>query len=75
MEPGRRGYARGMDDDMATADEHDHPGEVYPLEDALHGMQEMPVGALDPNIVGDAGPTDVPPGTDPPTSDEPAGGA
>jgi hypothetical protein len=26
------------------------------------------VGVNDPNIIGDAGPTDIPPGTDPPTA-------
>ncbi len=37
-------------------------------EDLLDQFREMPVGTNDPNIVGDAGPTDVPPGTDPPRS-------
>ncbi len=35
-------------------------------EDALEALREMPVGVNDPNIIGDAGPTDVPPGPDPP---------
>jgi hypothetical protein len=30
----------------------------------------MPVGTRDPNIIGDAGPFDVPPGTDPPQEGE-----
>ncbi|MDP8992135.1 MAG: hypothetical protein M3N31_03655 [Actinomycetota bacterium] len=34
-------------------------------EDFYDQLREMPVGTNDPNIVGDAGPTDVPPGTDP----------
>jgi hypothetical protein len=32
-------------------------------------MRDAPVGTNDPNIVGDVGPTDVPPGTDPPSLD------
>ncbi len=41
--------------------------DVTPPEDeaALDKLREMPVGTEDPNIVGDAGPTDVPPGKDP----------
>ena len=35
-------------------------------EDALEQLRDMPVGVNDPNIVGDVGPTDVPPGVDPP---------
>ncbi len=35
-------------------------------EDLLEQLREMPVGTNDPNLIGDAGPTDVPPGTDPP---------
>lgn len=38
-------------------DEHDSP---------LDRMRDLPVGTNDPNIVGDVGPTDIPPGTDPP---------
>ena len=33
--------------------------------DALEGMRGTGVGVEDPNIVGDVGPTDVPPGRDP----------
>ena len=38
-----------------------------PVEDenVLDKLREMPVGTNDPNIVGDAGPTDIPPGADP----------
>ena len=32
----------------------------------LDRMRDMGVGTEDPNIIGDAGPTDVPPGSDPP---------
>lgn len=35
-------------------------------EDAVvDDLREMPVGTNDPNIVGNVGPVDVPPGTDP----------
>ncbi len=40
-------------------------------EDPLDALREMPVGVNDPNIIGDVGPTDVPPGSDPPTLAEP----
>ena len=40
-------------------------------EDALDALREMPVGVNDPNIIGDVGPTDVPPGSDPPTLADP----
>ena len=36
--------------------------------DVLDELRNMPVGVNDPNIIGDAGPTDVPPGTDPPAT-------
>ncbi len=39
-------------------------------EDAVEALREMPVGVNDPNIIGDAGPTDVPPGSDPPVTAE-----
>jgi hypothetical protein len=41
-------------------DEHEHSGES--LIDRLRGTG---VGVEDPNIVGDVGPTDIPPGRDP----------
>lgn len=47
-----------MDDTIPTDDERD--------DSLLDRLRDMPVGALDPNIIGDAGPTDIPPGTDPP---------
>jgi hypothetical protein len=62
---GRRGYGAGMD-----ADESQHPGEAYPLEDTLEKLRDVPAGTRDPNIIGDAGATDVPPGSDPPEWDE-----
>ena len=46
--------------------------EIAPIEidepeldpDALDGMRGTGVGVEDPNIVGDVGPTDIPPGSD-----------
>ena len=43
-------------------DTDDHDG----LQDVIDELREMPVGTNDPNIIGDAGPLDVPPGSDPP---------
>lgn len=40
-------------------------------EDSLDALREMPVGVNDPNIIGYVGPTDVPPGSDPPTLADP----
>ena len=37
---------------------HDH-------ESIIEELREMPVGVNDPNIIGDAGPLDIPPGSDP----------
>ena len=46
-------------------DETEEP-EVKSVYDRLvEGMRGTGVGTEDPNIVGDAGPTDVPPGKDP----------
>ena len=39
-------------------------------EGVLDRLREMPVGTNDPNIIGDAGPLDVPPGSDPPQEGE-----
>lgn len=44
----------------ADEDQEDHE------EGILDRIRDMPVGTSDPNIIGDAGPTDVPPGSDPP---------
>jgi hypothetical protein len=40
-------------------------------DSALDRMRDAPVGTNDPNIVGDVGPTDIPPGMDPPDIDPP----
>ena len=39
------------------------------LDDGLDPFRDSPVGTNDPNIVGDVGPFDVPPGQDPETDD------
>ena len=39
-----------------------------PDDGVLDQLRDMPVGVNDPNIIGDAGPTDIPPGTDPPSA-------
>jgi hypothetical protein len=36
-----------------------------PVERIVEELREMPVGTRDPNIVGDVGPLDIPPGSDP----------
>ncbi len=54
-----------MDDDDFQADDED--------EGTLDRLRQMPVGVTDPNIIGDAGPTDIPPGTDPAPSGEDEG--
>jgi hypothetical protein len=48
-----------MDDDIPPVEDDEDDG-------VLDRLRDMPVGTLDPNIIGDAGPVDVPPGTDPP---------
>ena len=53
-----------MEDELIPADEED--------DDVADKLREMPVGLNDPNVIGDVGPTDVPPGTDPPSPPEPA---
>ena len=52
----------------AYANASDEPVDEH-LLDRLRGGG---VGTQDPNIVGDAGPTDVPPGADPPDDDDTA---
>ena len=51
------------------SDEMAHPqDELTAGDDSLvDRLRESPVGVQDPNIVGDAGPLDIPPGTDPDT--------
>ena len=53
------GYTSGMDDDIPPVEDTEGDG-------VLDRLRDMPVGTLDPNIIGDAGPIDVPPGSDPP---------
>lgn len=55
--------------DESTGDEvHDGAGPTPPApeEGAIDRLRDAPVGTNDPNIVGDPGPADVPPGKDPP---------
>jgi hypothetical protein len=44
--------------------EHEHEHE-HEHESILDELRHMPVGVNDPNIIGDAGPLDIPPGSDP----------
>jgi hypothetical protein len=53
-----------VDDDIEVNDED---------EGVLDRLRDMPVGVSDPNIIGDAGPTDIPPGGDPPPRAEDEG--
>lgn len=57
----------GLEPENGAGDGAYGAGDDRPVErdGALDAMREMPVGTNDPNIVGDVGPTDVPPGTDP----------
>ena len=47
-----------MGDDRDPPHDHEH-------ESIIDELREMPVGVNDPNIIGDAGPLDIPPGSDP----------
>ena len=49
------------EDELDTEAHADKPG-------LAERFREMRVGVTDPNIIGDAGPTDVPPGADGPPS-------
>jgi len=52
-----------------VTDEDERPHE-HKHESIIEELREMPVGTNDPNIIGDAGPLDVPPGSDPHEADE-----
>lgn len=54
-----------MAEDLDTTPSDDEGDGENGLEHVLEELREMPVGTNDPNIVGDVGPTDVPPGSDP----------
>ena len=61
-----------MEDDRIS------PNDAQPLadnaeEDALDKLRGIEAGVRDPNIIGDAGPTDVPPGADPSGQAKPGG--
>jgi hypothetical protein len=53
------------DEPEPPAHDHDHDHESL-----IEELREMPVGVNDPNIIGDAGPLDIPPGSDPHDDDE-----
>jgi hypothetical protein len=55
-----------MAEDRDTTAGDDEDGE----DSVIEALREMPVGTNDPNIIGDAGPLDVPPGSDPPQEGE-----
>jgi hypothetical protein len=59
-----------MPDDPNTTPSDDDVDHEHGLQHVLDELREMPVGMNDPNIIGDAGPTDVPPGSDPPEEGE-----
>jgi hypothetical protein len=53
---------------LAPVEDDDIVVDVVELEDdadPIEALRHMPVGTNDPNIVGDVGPLDVPPGSDP----------
>ena len=63
-----------MEDDVTPTEV---PPELPPEDEdegLLDKLRDMPVGTEDPNIIGDAGPTDVPPGPDPPRAPREQGG-
>ena len=53
---------------MSDVDNSDEGTEIQ--EDGLEPFRGSPVGTNDPNIVGDIGPYDVPPGQDPDPRDD-----
>jgi hypothetical protein len=46
-------------------DEHEHSESEHAGESLIDRLRGTGVGVEDPNIVGDVGPTDIPPGRDP----------
>lgn len=59
---GNGGTRRKMDDDPTDIPPVDAEDDA---EGFLDRVRDLPVGTRDPNIIGNAGPTDVPPGSDP----------
>lgn len=56
-----------MEDEIPFAGENeDDETEGDEGESILDRLRGSGVGTEDPNIIGDAGPTDIPPGSDPP---------
>ncbi len=62
-----------MEDDL-TGPDHIEPPLDDDEEDVLDRLRDIEAGVKDPHIIGDAGPTDVPPGVDPPGQAKPGGG-
>jgi hypothetical protein len=56
----------GEDDEADELEAEEADDEHEGILDRLRGSG---VGTEDPNIIGDAGPTDIPPGSDPPERD------
>ena len=54
-------------DEIGDETEVDHE---HGLTHFIDELRDSPVGTNDPNIIGDAGPLDVPPGSDPPQEGE-----
>ncbi|MEY2476851.1 MAG: hypothetical protein QOG87_2166 [Actinomycetota bacterium] len=54
------------DPDTTPSNDDDDVDHEHGLQHVLDELREMPAGMNDPNIIGDAGPLDVPPGSDPP---------
>jgi hypothetical protein len=54
------------DNPETTASDDDAEEHAHGLQHVIDELRDMPVGTNDPNIIGDAGPLDVPPGSDPP---------
>lgn len=56
-----------MENEPLSPDDRPEDQEKGPVRRVVDAARGSGVGTEDPNIVGDAGPTDVPPGRDPET--------
>jgi hypothetical protein len=59
-----------MAEDPDTTERDEDDDHEHGIRHVIEELREMPVGTNDPNIIGDAGPLDVPPGSDPPEEGE-----
>ena len=59
-----------MAEDPETTEGDNGEDEETAIERVIDELRDMPVGTNDPNIIGDAGPLDIPPGSDPHDPDE-----